>query len=123
MALLRAVGHVLLYVDAGGGEGMRSATAAEWALVEASEPEPLIYWEFIKKERDNLLKLYQFGAQQNVTLRMGTSWINLETGEGGYSRRASNVRACDAGRAVRGARSEGCSTTSHRLVEGTPGQS
>jgi hypothetical protein len=81
VALLRAVGHVLLYVDGERSDELRSAVAAEHALLVASKPEPQIFWGFIREERNNVLKAYQFNAGQSVTVRPGGISFNLTTGE------------------------------------------
>ena len=81
MALLRAVGHVLEKVDAEENPVVRAIVSAEWDRLKTTKPEPAIYWEFIERERNNILKAYRFGARQNVTLRPGSIHVNLATGE------------------------------------------
>ena len=83
VALLRTVGHVLHKVDGARSLELRAAVDAAYVELEATRPEPRIYWEFIEQERNNLLKLYEFGVQQNVTVRPGGVWWNPATGESG----------------------------------------
>lgn len=83
VTLLRMVGHVLDKVDGARAPRLRSAIDAAYQELKAKRPEPLIFWEFIDKERNNLLKTYEFGVQQNVILRPGGVWLNLRTGESG----------------------------------------
>ena len=66
VALLRAVGHVLYKVDGAQSPEWRRAVDVAWDRVRASKPEPEILWEFIEKERNNVLKAYQVGPQLNV---------------------------------------------------------
>jgi hypothetical protein len=83
VALSRTVGHVLDKVDGERSPQLRAAVDAAFEELKAASPEPQIFWEFIKQERDNLLKVYEFGVQQNVTVRPGAPWFNLATGESG----------------------------------------
>ena len=54
---------------------------AEWAKLQGSKPEPRTFWEFIDQERNNILKEYQISAGQGITIRPGTTHLNLKTGE------------------------------------------
>jgi hypothetical protein len=81
VALLRAVGHVLENVDAKSSPAMKKAVQEEFRALRDTKPEPRIYWSFIREERNNILKEYGFTARQNVTVRPGTTGINLNTGE------------------------------------------
>lgn len=83
VALLRTVGHVLDKVDGRRSPQLRTAVGAAYEELNRTRPEPRIFWQFIEEERNNLLKVYEFGVQQNVTLRPATPWFNLGTGEGG----------------------------------------
>lgn len=81
VALLRTVGHVLDKVDAEENPAVRAVVTAEWERLKNTKPEPVIYWEFIERERNNILKIYRFGARQNVTLRPGSIVLDRATGE------------------------------------------
>jgi hypothetical protein len=81
VSLLRAVGDVLNKVDGERGPELRAAIDAEHAQLKATEPEPQIFWGFIRKERNNVLKAYQFNAGQGVTVRPGAIIFNTTTGE------------------------------------------
>jgi hypothetical protein len=81
VALLRSVGHVLDKVDGTRNAAMAAAVRAKFAALKATRPEPVIFWEFIDAERNNLLKEYRTAAKQNVTIRPGTLHLNLRTGE------------------------------------------
>lgn len=61
VALLRAVGHVLDKVDAS-NPGIRRAADAAYRRWKSDAPEHEIFREFIEKERNNLLKEYQFNT-------------------------------------------------------------
>jgi hypothetical protein len=70
---------------------LREAVDAAYAQLKATRPEHRIYWEFIEEERNNLLKVYEFGVQQNVTVRPGGVWWNPATGESGADRPGSTT--------------------------------
>jgi hypothetical protein len=81
VALLRSVGHVLQKVDVKSSTAMGRAVREAFATLKATKPEPAIFWGFIEEERNSILKEYRTAARQNVTLRPGTTGINLRTGE------------------------------------------
>ena len=58
-ALLRAVGNVLKNVDTKVSEERRAAIEAAWVRWETDRREHAIFWEFIKAERDLILKKYE----------------------------------------------------------------
>lgn len=61
VALLRAVGHVLDKVDAS-NPGIRRAADEAYRRWKGNAPEHEIFREFIEKERNSLLKEYQFNT-------------------------------------------------------------
>jgi len=72
---------VLRKVDALTDPALEKIINEEWSKLQNSKPEPRIFWEFIDEERNNILKEYQISAGQGVTIRPGTTHINLKTGE------------------------------------------
>jgi len=66
LALLRAVGHVLDKVDATSSAPMKAAIRSWWDKINASKPEPRIFWEFIEQERNEVLKVYEFGIRRQL---------------------------------------------------------
>lgn len=62
---------------------MREAINHAWDKLKARKPDPKIFWDFIEAERNNVLKVYEFGPRIRTTLRTGTTWVNLTTGESG----------------------------------------
>jgi len=68
VVLLRAVGHVVDKVDAESSPAMHRAIADAWRGLGASKPEPIIFWDFIDAERNNVLKEYLLSAGQGVTV-------------------------------------------------------
>src|SRR5918996_909674 len=68
VALLRSVGHVLQKVDVEASPAMAQAVTEAWTRMNASKPEPRIFWGFIEEERNNILKGYRSSAKQNVTI-------------------------------------------------------
>jgi hypothetical protein len=67
VALLRSVGHVMDRVDAVSSEGLTRNATKWWKELNASKPEPRIFWEFIDKERNLILKESEIRAGQSVT--------------------------------------------------------
>jgi hypothetical protein len=65
VALLRAVGHVLDKVDGRRSESLRRAIDARWRLWNANRAGNRAYWTFIEAERNNVLKVYDFGDEQD----------------------------------------------------------
>jgi hypothetical protein len=78
IALLRAVGHVLDKRDTEIDKYYRNAIEEAWLGLKKSKPEPRIFWEFIESERNNILKMYQFGAKESITVRPGPLIFRLE---------------------------------------------
>ena len=81
VSLLRAVGHVLKTVDSQASTEMADAIRAAWETLQRTRPEPEIFWQFIEEERNNVLKAYQFGAKETVTISPPTLHLDLKTGE------------------------------------------
>jgi hypothetical protein len=65
VALLRTIGHVLSKVDAKTSERHRDAINGLWAELKFDRDANRIFWNFIEKERNSILKTYQFGARPN----------------------------------------------------------
>ncbi|PYQ20852.1 MAG: hypothetical protein DMF79_09475 [Acidobacteria bacterium] len=65
VALLRAVGHVLDKVDGRRSESLRRAIDARWRIWNANRAGNRAYWNFIEAERNNILKVYDFGDKQD----------------------------------------------------------
>lgn len=63
ISLLRTIGHVLAKVDAKSSAQHSRAIVTLWDRFKSDRDESWIFWEFIEKERNNLLKTYSFGAQ------------------------------------------------------------
>lgn len=61
VALCRAVGHALVQVDAKSSASLKLAIRSRYALWEADRDAHSIFFEFIKGERDAVLKEYEFG--------------------------------------------------------------
>ena len=81
IALLRAVGHVLNKVDTRNDSLLQTIVDKAWKRLASSKPDPTIFWQFIEKERNSILKEYQSIAGQGVTVRPGTLHINLQAHE------------------------------------------
>ncbi|MFL7905269.1 hypothetical protein ACJ41P_29350 [Azospirillum argentinense] len=63
IALLRTIGHVLAKVDGAASSAHKQAVDHAWARWKADTTANAIFWDFIEKERNNLLKTYEFGAK------------------------------------------------------------
>ena len=63
IALLRTIGHVLNKVDSTTSITHKRAVDQAWADWKSNPSDNGIFWDFIEKERNNLLKTYDFGAK------------------------------------------------------------
>jgi hypothetical protein len=71
ITLLRAVGHVLLEVDTNASAVAREVIRQVFGAMK--EPEPAIFWGFIKKERDLVVKQYRFAVSGELTIGLPPS--------------------------------------------------
>jgi hypothetical protein len=62
VALLRTVGHVLAKVDASESLKHKREIDRLWSDWKTSPTENTVFWDFVEKERNSLLKTYEFGA-------------------------------------------------------------
>jgi hypothetical protein len=69
---LRAVGHVLVKVDAPTDPVLRQAVTQCWQELASTKPEPAIYWSFIEAERNRFLKNYEHGITRVQVVRSGS---------------------------------------------------
>ncbi|HLQ90730.1 MAG TPA: hypothetical protein VK148_11910 [Xanthobacteraceae bacterium] len=67
IVLLRAVGHVLEKVDARRSPILHDAVTAAWARLRANRYANLIFFEFIERERNLVLKEYEFDGNVIMT--------------------------------------------------------
>ena len=65
VALLRAVRHVLDKVDGRKSESLRRAIDARWRLWDADRAGNRVFWSFIESEPKSVLKVYDFGHNQD----------------------------------------------------------
>ena len=56
IALLRAVGLILIKEGAKRDARLENARGAWWAKLNATKPDPTIFWEFIERDRNLFLK-------------------------------------------------------------------
>ena len=63
LALLRAVGDILHKVDGKADTKHRDVITAKWDDWCADKLATAIFWDFIRAERNNLLKEYKFGVE------------------------------------------------------------
>ena len=68
VGLLRAVGHVLEKVDSESSPIMKKAIKERWSHLQATRPEPKIFWDFIEAERNRFLKNYEHGVDRSITV-------------------------------------------------------
>jgi len=90
LTLLRAVGHVLDKADSKSSPAMASAIAEWWRDINASKPEPAIFWQFIENSRNRVIKLYEHGISRQLILKgpelegaPTTIWIDQANARGG----------------------------------------
>lgn len=93
VALLRAVGHVLLNVDQSANIELAKIANAAHRRWKSADPAHLIYRNFILEERNNILKEYRSKvhplAKVPVALRL--TLVNPETGKVSYLDRAVDL--------------------------------
>lgn len=82
VALLRTIGHVLAKADAKSSAQHSQAIDDLWKRLQSDRKSSWIFWEFIEKERNNLLKTYSFGAR--FTQDEDGAYIQFETGEDAF---------------------------------------
>jgi hypothetical protein len=63
IALLRTIGHVLAKADAATSGDHKQVVDRAWATWKATKSANAIFWDFIEKERNSLLKTYETGAK------------------------------------------------------------
>lgn len=66
VVLLRAVGHVLDKVDGPRDPKLRRAIDQWWATLNASKPNPAIFWSFIDEDRRNRPPQKDWGAPISI---------------------------------------------------------
>lgn len=69
LTLLRAVGHVLDKADRKSSPAMARAIEEWWKDINASKPEPTIFWQFIENSRNRTIKLYEHGISRQLILK------------------------------------------------------
>ncbi len=81
LALVRAVGHVLWKVDGRIIPEAREAMKAAYGTWKSTQPEHLIFREFIEKERNNILKEYRMNVldSSEVAVVVGDSEAGYTT--------------------------------------------
>jgi hypothetical protein len=63
LALLRTIGHVLGKVDSLTSSKHAEAIKTAWERWKKDREENWILWDFIERERNNILKTYEFGVE------------------------------------------------------------
>jgi hypothetical protein len=74
VVLLRSVGYVLASVDAKISPEYKEAIAAAWDQLNQSKPRPAIFWEFVDRERHNIVHEYEIGAGQGATVHLARNF-------------------------------------------------
>ena len=86
VTLLRTIGQVLDKVDGKASAEAERVIKETFDQTKRTKPKPRIFWEFIKTERDNVVKQYELGVRMNTILRPGTGRLNLSTGKEKWTR-------------------------------------
>ena len=79
MALIRTVGHVLLKVD-GEDPKIRPHVDAAWDRWKTDRVTNAIFWDFIEKQRNNILKEYEFSVLDSSVAGLAPVEIDPYTG-------------------------------------------
>jgi hypothetical protein len=71
ITLLRAVGHILHKVDSKTSNIYKEAIDSRWKIWVKDKLKHEIFWNFIEKERNFILKEYQINGGQSATVYIG----------------------------------------------------
>lgn len=63
VVMLRTIGHVLDKVDGERDQAHRTIVRAAWERWRNNRSENWVFWEFIERERNNILKTFAFGVE------------------------------------------------------------
>lgn len=77
LSLLRAVGHVLQKVDAETSPKVREAVDRAWKRWSADRGAHALFWEFIERERNLVLKEYEI----RLSMDGATVYVESDTGD------------------------------------------
>lgn len=93
VALLRAVGHVLLNVDQAADEKLAKIANAAHRRWKSDDPAHAVYRDFILEERNNILKEYRSKVfpLETVPLTVRLTLMNPQTGEISYLDEVSDL--------------------------------
>lgn len=93
VALLRAVGHVLLNVDQAADEKLAKIANAAHRRWKSDDPTHAVYREFILKERNNILKEYRSKVHplETVPVAVRLTLMNSQTGKISYLDQAADM--------------------------------
>lgn len=82
VALLRTIGHVLVKSDATKSPRHSAEVERLWERWKADRAKSSIFWDFIERERNNLLKTYSSGA--HLALYDAGYEVEFEDGEDAF---------------------------------------
>jgi hypothetical protein len=82
ISLLRTIGHVLAKIDVMASPRHRAEIDRLWDGWKADRAQSSIFWDFIEKERNNLLKTYSFGA--HLTQDDKGYYVQFEDGQDAF---------------------------------------
>ncbi len=85
IALLRTIGHVLVKVDSKTSQHHARAIDDLWQQFKSDRESNRIFWKFIEKERNNILKTYSFGARLSNDDHDGY-YVATEEGEDAFQK-------------------------------------
>lgn len=66
VSILRSIGHILAKVDAVSSQANKTAIDLWWSEIKSQKADDHIFWGFIDKERNNILKTYKFRIEPQV---------------------------------------------------------
>ncbi|MFE1600602.1 hypothetical protein [Methylobacterium sp. ID0610] len=82
ITLLRTIGHVLAKVDALTSGEHAAVISKWWKYISENPEEARIFWDFIERERNNLVKTYAFGAKLSHNEK--GYYVSFENGEDAF---------------------------------------
>lgn len=76
LCMLRTVGQVLDKVDSKLDPALSEVISSHWKRLKAEKEKNWIFWEFIERERDNILKEFELGAAPEPLMLISTDQID-----------------------------------------------
>lgn len=80
ITLLRAVGHALHKEDTQADQALEKAVSSWWRALKDGKPQPAIFWDFIERDRNLLLKEATLTVGQSAFVRVAGAQVTAFAG-------------------------------------------